>query len=95
MSSDLQAIIDKILPILHEASVRRASLFGSSVRGEAGPQSDIDILVDLPEGKSLFDLVDLKVKLEEALGRKVDVVEYDALKPRLKERVLSEQQPIL
>ena len=84
----------KALPVFEEAGVRRSALFGSFARGEAGEKSDIDILVELPEGAGLFDFVGLRIKLEEALGRKVDLVEFDTLKPRLKERILREQLPI-
>lgn len=92
---NLDEIKRKALPILKEAGVTRSAIFGSYVRGEAKGDSDIDILVDLPRGKSLFDFVDLQLKLEEALGRKVDLVEYQALKPRLKPYILSEQVQIL
>jgi hypothetical protein len=60
-------------------------------RGEAGEDSDVDILVDLPRGKSLFDLAGLKIELEKSLGRKVDLVTYNSIYPRLKEFVLKDQ----
>lgn len=85
----------KVVPLLKEAGVTRSSLFGSYVRGENRKNSDIDILVDLPRGKSLFDLIDLQMKLEETLGRKIDVVTYRSLHPLLKDRILSEQVQIL
>lgn len=73
----------------------RSSLFGSVVRGEARDNSDIDMLVDVPRGTGLFEFVGLKHKLEEALKKKVDLVTFDALHPRLRARILQEQQPIL
>ena len=64
-------------------SVRSIGLFGSFAKGSAGPESDIDILVDLTD--PTFDhYMDLKFMLEDALGRPVDLVLADALKPRLK-----------
>lgn len=91
----LEEIKKKAVPILKKEGATRAALFGSVVRGEARKNSDIDILVDLPEGKSLFDFVGTKLKLEEALGRKVDLVEYSTIKPRLKSYILGSQISIL
>ena len=74
---------------------KQRSLFGSYVRGEAKDDSDIDILVDLPEELSLFDVVDIQLKLEDVLGKKVDLVEYNSIKPRIRDQILNEQIPIL
>ncbi len=95
MTSNLDLIKQKAVPILKEAGVTRSSIFGSYVRGEERENSDIDILVDFPEGKSLFDFIGLQLKLEDALHNKVDLITYTGIKPRLKERILSEQVPIL
>jgi len=57
--------------------------------------SDIDILVDIKADISLLDFIGLKQKIEETLGRKVDLVEYDTLKPLLRERILKEQVVLL
>ncbi len=80
----------RILPILNRHNVRRASLFGSFVRGEMREDSDVDILVEIDEEISLLDFVGIKLEIEEALGRKVDLVEYSTIKPLLRERILSE-----
>lgn len=85
----------KILPELVKAGVKRASLFGSVVRGEAKRGSDIDLLVEFKGRKSLFDLAGLKLDLEGALGKRVDVLTYDSLHPLLKRRILREQEVIL
>lgn len=91
----LEDIKTKALPILKEAGVTRSSIFGSYVRGENKKGSDIDILVDLPSDKSLFDVIDLKLKLEDTLGKPVDILEYDAIKPQLKRYILPKQVQIL
>lgn len=93
--ADIQAIQDKVQPILKEAGVTRSSIFGSYVHGDFTEASDIDMLVDVPRGTSLFDLVDLQMKLTEVLGKEVDVVTFASLHPLLKDRILSEQVPIL
>jgi len=86
-----QEIAKKIIPILKKQGVKKAALFGSRARGDAKKKSDIDLLVKLPKSASLLDLVGLKLDLEEKLSRKVDLVEYEALHPLLKERILAEQ----
>ena len=63
---------------------------GSLARGEAGPDSDVDILVNLNPGRSLLDIVAIKQDLEDLLGRKVDVVTEAAISPYIREQVLKE-----
>lgn len=91
----IDTIKEKALPILMRAGVTRSALFGSYVRGEENERSDIDILVDYPEEKSLFDFINTKLQLEDALSRKVDLIEYKTIKPKLKPYILSEQLQIL
>jgi predicted nucleotidyltransferase len=91
----IEDIKHKILPILNRYGTKRAALFGSYVRGEAKDNSDIDILVEITEDLSLLDFVGIKLEIEDALGKKVDLVEYDTIKPLLRERILNEQVVIL
>jgi predicted nucleotidyltransferase len=93
--SELENIKKRILPILKEHGVTKAGLFGSCVRGEMKKGSDVDILVKMPDNISLLGFVGVKLELEEALGRKVDLVEYDTIKPLLKDSILNEQVEIL
>lgn len=95
MKSDIDMIKKKASPILKEAGVTRSSVFGSYARGENKKNSDIDLLIDFPRGKGLFEYVDLQDKLTEAIGRKVDLVTYDAIHPLLRDRILAEQVQIL
>lgn len=88
-------IKNKIIPILRKYGVIKASLFGSIVRGENTDQSDIDLLVELPETASLLELASLKMDLEERLEKKVDVLTYDSLHPLLKDKILHEQEAVL
>ncbi len=94
MSTDLQNTIDKILPILQKSGVTRAALFGSFVRGDTHGESDLDILVEFTPDKSLLDLADLKLKLEEALDRPVDVLTFESVHPRLRPYIEQDQVPI-
>jgi predicted nucleotidyltransferase len=88
-------IKDKIVPTLEKYGVKRASLFGSVVRGDHTEDSDIDILVDMPETATLLDLANLKLDLEDILQRKVDVLTFDSLHPALKNRIMDEQQAVM
>ena len=85
----------KILPILRRYGTKKAALFGSCVRGEMTPDSDIDILVEIGKDISLLDFVGLKLEIEEVLNRKVDLGEYNTIKPFLRERIMKEQEIIL
>jgi predicted nucleotidyltransferase len=69
---------------------RNVRVFGSTGRGEAGSSSDLDLLVDMAEGRSLFDLVALADELEDSLGVDVDVVTEGGLSPYLRDRILAE-----
>lgn len=66
-------------------------VFGSAGRsGEQGGSSDLDLLVDMAEGRSLFDLIALSNDLEERLGVEVDVVTEASLSPYMRDGVLDE-----
>jgi hypothetical protein len=88
----IEKIKEAAIPILKQHGVLKASLFGSWVRGDQKTKSDIDMLVEFEDGKSLFDLIGLEIDLEETLKRKVDVLTYDSIHPRLRDYVLSEQE---
>lgn len=91
----INEIKDKAIPILKDYGVTRAALFGSQARDERKDGSDIDLLVDVNDDLSLLDLIGLKIDLEEAFGVNVDLVEYGAVKPSIKERIMADQVVIL
>ena len=95
MNTRTDEIKDIVIRVLEKHGVKRAGFFGSVVRGEVTEDSDIDVLVEIDSDISLLDFVGLKLEIEEALGRKVDLVEYDTIKPLLRERILKEQEVIL
>lgn len=76
--------------------VRSASLFGSVVRDEAKPMSDIDLMIEFEPGQpgGLFRYVELKHALEGLLGRPVDLITKNNIRPRLKARILKECLPV-
>jgi predicted nucleotidyltransferase len=95
MKLDIEQIKKTIVPILQRYGVSKAALFGSSVRNQMRPDSDVDILVQIDSDISLLDFVGLKIELEEELKRNVDIVEYDTIKPLLRKVILKEQKVIL
>jgi uncharacterized protein len=89
----LTELREKRSEIIELARARGAShvrVFGSVTRGEAGDGSDIDFIVDLEPGRSLFDLGGLLMDLRDLLQRDVDVVSERSLRPRVAERVLAD-----
>ena len=71
---DLRARRDEIARIAGARGARNVRVFGSVARGEARPDSDVDLLVDLDPDRDVLDLSGLMLDLEDALGRRVDVV---------------------
>ncbi|HEU4558284.1 MAG TPA: nucleotidyltransferase domain-containing protein [Longimicrobium sp.] len=91
------AVRDSVLEILEinrdhlrDYGVRSMSVFGSVARGEAHPDSDVDVLVDVDDEVSLFGLARLKLHLQDLLGMRVDLVTPDALRPNMRDAILAE-----
>ncbi|PZF86323.1 nucleotidyltransferase domain-containing protein [Jiangella anatolica] len=82
-----EVLLDAAAPILKaiatEHGYSRLAVFGSIARHEARADSDIDLLVEAPEGTSSFGFVRFKQLLEQVLGREIDLVSYGGLKPKL------------
>src|SRR3989454_8222714 len=90
----LQEKREDILRIASKRGAYNVRVFGSVARGEADSKSDIDLLVDLEPGRSLFDLGGLLMDLQDLLGQNVDVVTERGLRERIRERVLKEAVPL-
>ncbi len=90
--------IEKVLlaeeQVLRKHKVRSVALFGSYVRGEHRPDSDVDLLIDFRKGVTLLDLVDLQDSLSEAMGAKVNVVSRKALSKHIGPYILQEAETI-
>lgn len=91
----IREIKEKIIPILQQHGVTKAAIFGSLAKGKTAICNDVDILVEIKSDVSLLDFIGIKIELEETLKMKVDLVEYDTIKPLIKERILAEQVAIL
>jgi len=87
----VEEIKNKILPVLKKNGIEKAGIFGSFSRGDSTSDSDIDILVKIEKDISLLDFIGIKLELQDVLGRKVDLVEYDAIKPAIRENILKEE----
>lgn len=81
---------DDILRLCERRGARRVRVFGSVARGEADEKSDVDFLVEMEPGRTLFDMGGLLMDLRDLLKRDVDVVTETGLKPRIRERILNE-----
>lgn len=84
----------RLIDVCRNNAVTSVGVFGSMARGEATQDSDIDLLVEFGERKSLLDLVRLERDLSAALGRKVDLLTKGAISPYLRERILGEVRTI-
>ncbi|MGH7964312.1 MAG: nucleotidyltransferase family protein [Candidatus Binatia bacterium] len=90
----LQQKRDDILRIAAKHGAYNVRVFGSVVRGEAGPDSDIDLLIERGPTTSSWFPAGLVLELEEVLGQRVDVVTEKALNRHLRDRVLREAIPL-
>lgn len=93
---EINKIKSKIVRILKKYGVIRAGIFGSYARGEAGKNSDIDILIEVRGRRfSLLDLIGLEIELGQLLKRKVDLLTYKGINHLLRKRILNEEVRII
>lgn len=91
---DVRAQREAILALAERHGAHNVRVFGSVARGTADAESDIDFLVDLEPGRTLFDLGGLVMALRELLGRSVDVVTERSLRERVRESALRDATPL-
>lgn len=87
-------IRSQILKTANRHGARNIRVFGSVARGEDRPDSDLDLLIDLDEDRSLLDLIGFQQDLEDLLGRKVDVHTVPSLSRYFRDQVLAEAKPL-
>lgn len=85
---------NQVNELCRQYHVKTLSLFGSQLRGDSTPQSDIDLLVSFSEPVSLFQLVALERELTKLLGAKVDLLTEDSISPYLRKQILRERQEV-
>ena len=94
-AAGIQVSAEQIREICERYHVREMALFGSMARGEAGPESDVDVLVEFePEAEIGWKFFDLEEELGRLFGRKVDLGTKGSLKPRVRENVLRDARTI-
>lgn len=93
-NNNISILKKKIIPVLKRYKIKKAGIFGSYARGDNKKKSDIDILVQPRKGMG-FEYVNMGLELEEKLKRKVDLVSYKYIHPRLKSQILKEEVRIL
>lgn len=84
-----------ILPVLKRYAIKRAAIFGSAAKGNMTRNSDVDLLIEAGDGFTLFTMLQLEEDISGLIKRKVDIVEYGALKSSIKNEVLITAIPIL
>ncbi|MEQ8414595.1 MAG: nucleotidyltransferase domain-containing protein [Imperialibacter sp.] len=95
--SERSQTISKLKSVMRAFSqIDRAWIFGSFARADDGPKSDIDVLIDVPQEIkfTLFDIAEIREQLEKAVGKKVDVVMLNGIRPALKKSIENEMQLI-
>lgn len=90
----LQKRRNEILAVARQHGIGNMRVFGSVARGEETPQSDIDFLVELEKGRTVLDLGGALIKLQELLGRKVDIVTERGLHWYLHDKITKEARPL-
>jgi len=95
ISKNIGKIKPEIIKILRKYNIKKAGIFGSYVRGEQKKASDIDILIEPGKNMSLLDISGLKIELEKALDKKVDIISYKYIHPYLKDKILESQVEII
>lgn len=94
ISAAMKAKRHEILRLAAHHGAYDVRVFGSVARGDAGPTSDIDLLVRMDRGRSLLDLIELSQELESVLQRKVDILTDEGLSPYLEKRIHAEAVPL-
>lgn len=85
-----EEIKKKIISILIKHGIKRILVFGSYARNEATLKSDLDLIVEFPEGTSLLDHVGIEIELSEVLNMKIDLLSQNGISPYIKDQVLKE-----
>ena len=91
----LEQYQELILPVLKRYFIKRAAIFGSFAKGNTTANSDIDLLIEPENNFTLFKMLQLEQEISQLINRKVDLVEYSALKPSIKNEVLGSAITIL
>ncbi len=87
--------MEKLKEILKKHGAVKVEIFGSYARGDANPESDLDVIVEFRERKSLLELIGIEQELEDALGMKIDLLTESSINPYLRERIKKEAKVVM
>ena len=85
-----EEIKKKIISILVKYGIKKILIFGSYARNEATPNSDLDLIVEFPEGTSLIDHIGIEFELSEALNMKIDLLSQNGISLYIKDQIMKE-----
>jgi uncharacterized protein len=91
---ELRSARDQILDVAASHGGRNVRVFGSAVRGEACPSSDVDFLIDLFPDRTLMDMGGLLIALQDLLHVRVDVATERMLRPEVRDRAMADAVPL-
>lgn len=91
----MDEMIEKLIHILKKHGAKKIEIFGSYARGEAKPGSDLDVIIEFEERKSLLELVGIEQELEDHLGIKVDLLTEASISPYLIDKIKKESKMVL
>lgn len=91
----MDEMIEKLIDILKKHRAKKIEIFGSYARGEARPGSDLDVIVEFEERKTLLELVGIEQELEDHLGIKIDLLTEASISPYLIDRIKKEAKVVL
>ncbi len=94
MKMNKEHLFKKIISIIKKHGVKKVAIFGSYARDEEKPKSDVDVLVEFSERKSLLDIVGIEHELSDSLGMKVDLLTEKSISPYLIGRINQEMKVI-
>ncbi len=89
---DKQKLYGQIVEFLRSKGATKVAVFGSYVRDEENPKSDIDVITEFPDDMSLMKFVRIERELSELIGIKVDLLTEEYISPYFKENVLNQMQ---
>ena len=90
----LEALKPQVLEVAKRYGALNLRIYGSIATGQEHPTSDLDLLIDLPKGQSLLDLISLRKELEDLLGCPVDMTEAENLHPLIRSQILEQALPL-
>lgn len=91
MDPGIEQLKQRSIPILRKHRIARAGFYGSRARGDNGPDSDLDVVVEPPPDFSLMDMAGLRLELTDALGIEAHLTTYTTLHPRMRAGILADE----